>query len=268
MTDGSIAPDFTFFDINGQPQHLYNYLNSNKFVLLEISTTWCNPCWVMHDSFHFLNHVYDAYDMSGDQTGKVLFLEADPSTGLTDLQGTGPSTLGDWITGTNYSIMNPDSIPQAGETSLAAFGASYPLFGMPELLLICPNKKVWRDTLNSDNKINPWPPALSTVQWLANTKCNLPSAVDDWQAANPLNVYVNTKKDELNLLFSVLKSADVNIKLLNCFGQMVKPNLQLNVLPGDQSININTSDLANGIYFLQLSTSEKRLMTKKIMIVR
>lgn len=268
MVDGSIAPDFTFFDINGQQQHLYSYLNSNKFVLLDISATWCAPCWMMHDSFHLLNHVYNAFDTPGDQTGKVLLLEADPATGLSDLQGTGPMTQGDWITGTGYPIMNPDSIPLAGETSLASFGASYPVFGMPQLLLICPNKKVWRDTLNNEDKVTPWPPPLSTIQWLANTKCNLPSALDEWDATNPLSVYMNTKSNEVNLLFSLLHQADIRVKLLNSFGQVVKPVSMLNLPAGDHSINYSTSDLANGMYLLQLSTSEHRSVTKKIMIVR
>ena len=40
LADGSIAPDFTFTDMNGKVQNLYSYLNAGQSVVVDISATW------------------------------------------------------------------------------------------------------------------------------------------------------------------------------------------------------------------------------------
>ena len=267
LLDGDIAPDFTFNDINGNQQHLYSYLNSNKFVLLELSTTWCSPCWQLHDSFHTMQIAYNTFDAGGDHTGKILFIEADPMTTMADLQGTGSATQGDWLTGTNFTIINPDSVPQPGETNLSLFNSQYSGFGFPRLVLICPNKQIWQDTLNNIDKTNPWPPSVVTMQWLANTKCNIPTGLDELNDTNPITIYPNPVKDNFTLLFSLQKSSKVLIKLVNIIGQEMYAKEYEFLNKGDQQINIHTSSLAKGIYSLSLSTKEGRVITKKISVI-
>ena len=40
----------------------------------------------------------------------ILKLECDPTTGLDDLNGTGPATVGDWLTGTPYPILDGEAV--------------------------------------------------------------------------------------------------------------------------------------------------------------
>lgn len=268
LVEGDIAPDFTFNDINGNPQHLYSYLNSNKFVLLELSTTWCSPCWMMHDSFHVLQNAYNTFDDGGDHTGKILFVEADPITNMADLQGTGSTTLGDWLTGTNFTVMNPDSIAQPGESSLNTFTTQYLGFGLPMLILICPNKQLWLDTLNNPNKTNPWPPTIATMQWLANTKCNIPTGLDEWSDESPVTIYPNPAKDKLSVLFSLKQGKDVDVKLTSLTGQVIYSRKYQLLNPGDHQIELNTSTFSSGTYVLTIGTNEGRNIVKKISVMR
>jgi peroxiredoxin len=60
LADGSIAPDWTMTDINGQSHTLYNYLDSGYVVFLDFSATWCPPCWSYHNG-HAFRDLYNQY---------------------------------------------------------------------------------------------------------------------------------------------------------------------------------------------------------------
>lgn len=136
LPDGSIAPDFTVTDINGNTHHLYDYLDNGYTVVLDVSATWCGPCWNYHQSGVledlWVNH--GPAGATGVSTGTtddvvVLWFEADGSTTLADLNGTGGNTQGDWVTGTDFPIIDDASI-----------GSPYAIAYFPTLYTICPNR--------------------------------------------------------------------------------------------------------------------------------
>lgn len=125
---GSTAPDFTVTDLNGNTHNLYSYLESGKHVLLNVSATWCGPCWSYHNT-HALADFYYAYGPMGSDEAMVLYVEGDPSTPVSALYGQGNITLGDWTAGTPYPI-----IDNAGVAN------SYQVAYFPTLYRICSNK--------------------------------------------------------------------------------------------------------------------------------
>jgi hypothetical protein len=110
LPDGSIAPDWTFSDINNQSHTLYNYLDSGYVVFLSFNATWVPSGWTYHQS----NALKDLYNLYGpgttDNKVRVFFIEGDASTSSNDLNGTGTNTQGDWITGTPYPIIDNSSL--------------------------------------------------------------------------------------------------------------------------------------------------------------
>ena len=48
LSDGSVAPNFTVTDINGNSHTLYDYLDNGYTVIMDMSATWCPPCWSYH----------------------------------------------------------------------------------------------------------------------------------------------------------------------------------------------------------------------------
>lgn len=130
LSDGSIAPDFTATDINGTTYHLYDYLDQGKTVVIDVSATWCGPCWAYHNS-GALEDLYTTYGPTGTNEMMVFYVEGDGATTLADLYGTGTNTQGNWVTGTPYPIIDNSGIAN-----------SYAIRYFPTIYMICPDRVV------------------------------------------------------------------------------------------------------------------------------
>jgi len=115
LANGCIGPDFTATDINGNSWNLYSILDQGKTVFLDVSATWCPPCW----SYHIggaLENLYNIYGPPGTNEVMVFYIEGDPSTSTACLYGpagpcaTSTSTQGNWVTGTPYPIIDNATI--------------------------------------------------------------------------------------------------------------------------------------------------------------
>lgn len=131
------ATDFTVTDLNGEQHNLFQYLDEGKTVILDVSTTWCFPCWKVHQS-HYLEYLYQTYGPAGTDELVVIFFEGDEATTMEDMLGNTESTFGNWIEGISYPIINATSISQE-------FKNSY-VDGFPTISVICPDKsksEIW-----------------------------------------------------------------------------------------------------------------------------
>ena len=93
LPNGSVAPDFTITDIEGEEHNLYSYLDSGYAVIIDFSATWCGPCWNYHTSGVF-EEIYQAHGPDGANDVRILFIESDDNTTDDDLHGTGTNTWG------------------------------------------------------------------------------------------------------------------------------------------------------------------------------
>jgi thiol-disulfide isomerase/thioredoxin len=115
IPDSSFCPNFTGIDINGGRHTLYNYLDSGYTVFVDVATTWCPPCWDLHTSGIF-KKFYAQYGPNGTNKARVLFIEAETTNSLAQLQGTTTDstrrglTYGNFITNTPYPIIDDAAI--------------------------------------------------------------------------------------------------------------------------------------------------------------
>ena len=105
LPDGSVAPNFTATDLNGQTWDLYEVLAEGKTVVLDFFATWCNPCWSYHNS-GILSDLYENYGPEGTGQLEVFMIESSSSSSLEDIYGLGNNTNGDWTEGTEFPIFD------------------------------------------------------------------------------------------------------------------------------------------------------------------
>ncbi len=130
LAPGSIAPNFTATDLDGNEWTLYDLTDQGYSVILDFSATWCGPCWNYHHSGN-LEGVWEQYGPDGTNEFMVLMIEGDDDTSVADLYGNGNNTIGDWVTGTPYPIINDDNL--AGAYSIGYW---------PTVYQVCPNRIV------------------------------------------------------------------------------------------------------------------------------
>lgn len=244
---GAVAPDFTVTDINGNSHNLYTYLNSGKVVLLDVSATWCGPCWNFHNA-HYLEDLYAEYGPNGTDEVVVLFYEGDGATTSADLNGTGGNTQGDWVTGTPYPIIN--------ETPLQLSLNVYAPLGYPTINLIsCADKKIKWDLWDSQ--------AASQATSLQNMRAKVQEQIDACASSAGVSensileatIAPNPTSDVTAIRFSAESAQTATVQLYGVSGQLIS-SASHEIVSGNNEISVNLSNLQAGTYFVKVIASE------------
>ncbi|MBI3509708.1 MAG: T9SS type A sorting domain-containing protein [Bacteroidetes bacterium] len=176
LQNGSVAPDWTLTDINGISHHLYSDLDSGYTVYIDVSATWCGPCWNYHNS-GALDQLWAAHGpvngpgVSAATTGdvKVYFIEGDGTTNSADLNGTGTNTQGNWVAGVYFPIIDPPA------AIISGFNTNYSIAYFPTIYMICPDR-----VLTEVGQQN------ATGLYAAHGNCSIATTTSDVEVVTPL----------------------------------------------------------------------------------
>ncbi len=158
LADGSIAPNFTVnayqswlsnqgLNSNGS-YTLYDYLDQGYTVFLDVSATWCGPCWNHHltgalDDLYINHGPAGHFGVSGTTSDDVMviWLDGDDATAdATMLDGNG--SIGNWIQ--PNATLGQIPFPMANPPAAAAdqINNDYDIAYYPTIYKICPNRTV------------------------------------------------------------------------------------------------------------------------------
>jgi hypothetical protein len=87
--------------------------------------------------------------------------------------------------------------------------------------------------------------------------------ITNYALANNVHIYPNPANDVLNIDLNGLSKTETNIEILNTLGQVVYQTKSLN-----QHLVINTSELAGGVYMVNIKQNNNVIAVKKVVIDR
>ena len=174
LPDGSIAPDFTVYEINkadgtmaSESINLYNLLNDGKAVFIDVSATWCSPCWSFHQT-GTLDGLWTNYGPnSSSYDSYVIWMEGSYGN-YASLSGTGPDdtpnsprqSQGNWLNGVEYPIIPLNMSPNTPNKNTILTGYAIP--GYPTIYMVCPNRMSFEMSRNGSNQAQQWHSLIST----------------------------------------------------------------------------------------------------------
>lgn len=231
------AEDFTVTDLDGNEHNLYQILESGKPVILDVSATWCPPCWQLHQT-HALENLHQKYGPEGTDQAVVMFYEGDPNTTLDQLMGVG-NTRGNWLEGTSYPFIN--------EAPLTLSRTIYWPEGFPTVSLIRPSdKEIVADMWNysyaqMDQAVGNLVPETTDVE-----EVNLATLIDIFP--NPTTEYINVRLGDdvkanrvevQNIRGQVLKGADIEGRTARIMVEDLNANTYfLTFYQGSEIVNV------------------------------
>ena len=129
MPDGTVVPDFTTVDLDGNSHNLYEYLDQGKTVIIDVYAVWCGPCWDYHQT-HALADAYNLLGPEGSDNLVVMGIEGDASTSVSSIWTGAGNSIGDWTEGIPYIMADDASVANLLEIAY-----------YPTVYKICPGDK-------------------------------------------------------------------------------------------------------------------------------
>ena len=236
LPNGSIAPNFTLTDLDGNTHDLYTYLDQGKVVFIKFFACHCPSCWAYHSTGK-LDELNELYGPDGTDQVRVLMIEHDEYNGDA-FYGLGGYTQGDWITGNSVPMIDAE-----GATDRAVFD-NYNMIYYPMIYKICPDKTT--ELMST---------GFSVAQLYQEADdCPGTLSIDEVQTTG--EVYV----DQTNELLVLNNFEGINrIQIFSALGQ------QMNLTKDLENNSVDLSPLKTGVYFLRIEHT-KGTFTQKFYI--
>ncbi|TAK92865.1 T9SS type A sorting domain-containing protein [Patescibacteria group bacterium] len=226
------AMDFTMTDCGGTTHRLFaDYLDSNEVVIMEYFML-CSSCATTGQR---LNAMY--LGLENQYPGMVHFLVFGYSDSYTC-----SGTINSW-----RNTNAPDAIGlDSGATQVSWYGG----MGMPTVVVVGgTNHTVLYDNMNNASSF-----VDTTEIKTAIDNFFLTLGVDDANNNFQFSAYPNPTTNYLNIDLNLPTQSQTNIDMVDMTGRIVKKISNSLLNSGKHELQVETSDLPNGIYFIRVNS--------------
>jgi thiol-disulfide isomerase/thioredoxin len=243
------AVDFTVTDIDGTEHRLFEYLEEDKFVVIDFFYTTCNPCI---GSIPTLNFSFEKY---GCNKGDLIFLSVnfnDTNTELLEYRNT-YNNLAPLVSGTEGN----------GNEVIIKYG----IFAFPTVILIAPDGKIINQDIYPVTQEN-MNYALEQQAGLSNNEeacfiSTVNAVFDPPSLLSSIQIYPVPAERELTLAGEAAETGSLQIRLTDLQGRALLQT-ETRIAAGSFSSPLNLPELSGGFYFLELSFNHKSEITRLI----
>jgi|SRR5688572_1143381 len=231
------AQDFTMTDCASNTQNLYSYLDNNEVVIMEFFMT-CASCQTV------------AQKLTTMQSGL-------------DVQY--PGLINFWVLAytNNYSCATVNSFrntyaPNAvALDSGAAQVAYYGGFGMPTTVVVAGSNHQVIYNSNFDGSAGDTAAIHTAIDNFFATM-----DVENQTSTIRFKAFPNPATEQLNIELTSLVQSSVTLDLVDMTGKVVKEISVQKMEPGVHLVQVSTSDLTDGVYFIRLNADGRSTQYK------
>ena len=238
------AVDFTVTTVHGEEINLFQLLDEGKHVVIDFFFTTCFPCT---QSVPIVNEAFEKY---GCNQGDVFFLSVD--YGDTDAEVLQYEEY--------FGVLLPgvSGLDGGGNDVVSAYGVNT----FPTIILIAPDRSIVDQSISPVSEITFHNAITVTAGIDANPDaCNLVGVNDLEDTGYDIHkVYPNPTNSVAFVAFSMEASASVSVEVYNMVGQLVYSIPANDYTEGTHTLEINTEDMANGNYSIQLKEEAGNLV--------
>lgn len=230
IEDGSFVQNFKGIDTEGNEHELFDLLSSGYKVIIDVSATWCDPCWDYKRS-GALEDLHRQYGPDGTQEIFVLMIESDDSNSAEDLDGSGTYTLGDWITDTPYPIIDNGS----------RIASLLEILYLPSIFTVCSDGRVYESGQLSTEEHYDFAMAMN-CQAVANDLAVQETLAKNTYCVSPIDpqiVLINVGTDTLKEVTITMEACDACPLVIEWTGSLAYFESELIVFP---SVEINSEE--------------------------
>ena len=237
---GDVVADFTVTDVHGNTHNLSSITASGKWVMIDFFFVACGPCQA---TVPFFSEIHEKY---GCNEGDIFFISIDNGDNNADV-------LGFESTYSMSSGHNPAPAASGTEGGGNAVATAFGITSYPTYCLIGSDMKLKSGDIWPVTSIVEFETAMTGAGLNATEMaCGTSSIEEQENILSSVNVYPNPAIDNATISVSLEKTAEVKVSVYNSVGAIVSVEIFSGV-SGNNAFMLNTSNIENGQYILQIS---------------
>lgn len=231
-----VALDFSFTDIRGETHNLQHALDQGFIVVMDFFFVDCGPCQISAPEIQAIHEDYQGKNVLiwsiSDRDSDTYIESYKTNAGLTYISG---------------------GVQGGGAAVIDMYADQFNFLGFPTVSVVCPDGSISWDI---------WPYSAGAPQWRdAINNCGVnscapyqsvtASGVADFEALDKMRFMPNPSAGYGSLEIHLQETSAFRLDLLSVNGKVLKPLFEGQLNAGLQRLELDLSDVPNGIYFLR-----------------